>query len=91
MPKAEEIEPFLLGMYAVKSAHSGLVSAIKTGAILKMDPEDQNKSLEIKYTRNKDFTDEVASKYLENPPTPLEVFKSLKNRDTSHLRKPYIT
>ncbi len=91
LPKAEEIEPFLLGMYAVKSAHSGLVSAIETGAILKMDPEDQNKSLEIKYTRNKDFTDEVASKYLENPPTSQEVFQSLKNRDLSHLLKPYIT
>jgi hypothetical protein len=91
LPKAEEVEPFLLGMHAVKSAHSGLVNAIKTGTISSMAAENQNKSLEIKYTRSKEFTDEIASKYLENPPTPLEVFKSLKNRDTSHLRKPYIT
>lgn len=90
IPKIEEIEPFLLGMYAVKSAHNGLVSAIETGEILKMEAIDQNKTLEIRYTRNKDFTDEVASNYLEQQLTAQDVFQSLKNRDLNVLFKPYI-
>ena len=90
VPKAEEIEPFLLGMYAVKSAHDGLVSSIETGKILKMDAINQNKSLEIRYTRNKNFTDEVASEYLEKQATSQDVFQSLKNRDLSMLLNPYI-
>jgi len=90
IPSAEEVEPFLLGMYAVKSAHNGLVSAIETGEILKMEAVDQNKSREIRYTRNKDFTDEVASEYLEKQVTAQDVFQSLKNRDLSILLNPYI-
>ena len=90
VPKADRVEPFLLGMLAVKSAHNGLVSAIKAGEILKMKAVDQDKSLEIRYTRNKDFTDEVASKYLENQATSQEVFQSLKDRDLTVLLNPYI-
>ncbi len=91
IPKAREIEPFLLGMYAVKSAHNGLVSAIRTGEILKMDAVSQNKLLEIRYTRNKDFSDEVASEYLKKQATAQYVFQSLKNRDLSILLNPYIS
>jgi len=90
VPKVEEIDPFLLGMYAVKSAHDGLVRAIETGEILEMDAIDQNKSLEIRYTRNKDFTDKVASEYLERQATSQDIFRSLKNRDLSMLLNPYI-
>jgi len=90
VPKAEEIEPFVLGMQAVKSAHKGLVNALQTGEILKMEAVQQNKDLEIRYTRNKDFTDEVASKYLAEPPTAQDVFQSLKSRDLSILLNPYI-
>ncbi len=91
IPKAGEIEPFLLGMQAVKSAHNGLVNALNTGEILKMEAAQQNKALEIRYTRNKDFTDEVASKYLAEQPTAQDIFQSLKNRDLSVLLNPYIS
>ena len=90
VPEAGEIEPFFLGMYAVKSAHNGLVSAISTGEILKMEATPQDRFLEIRYTRNKDFTDEVASRYLAKQPTAQDVFQSLKNRDLSILLNPYI-
>jgi len=90
VPEVGEIEPFLLGMYAVKSAHNGLVSAIRTGEILKMEAIPQDKSLEIRYTRNKDFTDDVASSYLERQPTAQEIFQSLKNRDLSILLNPHV-
>jgi len=90
VPKAEEINPFVLGMKAVKSAHKGLINALKTGEILKMEAVQQNKDLEIRYTRNKDFTDEVVSKYLAEQPTAKDVFQSLTNRDLSILLNPYI-
>ena len=90
LPKAQEIDPFVLGMLAVKSAHEGLLSALKTGDILKMDAVPQDKSLEIRYTRNKDFDDEVASKYLENPPTPKEVFDSMEKRDLASFLHPHV-
>lgn len=90
VPNAEEKEPFLLGMYSVKVAHNGLVSAIKTGEILKMEAIIQDKALEIRYTRNKDFTDEVASRYLAKQPTAQDIFQSLSNRDLSILLNPYI-
>jgi folate-dependent phosphoribosylglycinamide formyltransferase PurN len=90
LPKEQEVDPFLLGMLAVKSAHEGVLKAFKTGEILKMDAVPQNKNLEIRYTRNKDFNDEVASDYLKNSPTKKEIYKSLKKRDLGKLLRPYI-
>lgn len=90
LPKAQEMEPFLLGMYAVKSAHYGLLSALETGEILRMDAIPQDKNLEIRYTRNRDFTDEVASSYLQHLPTKQEIYQSLINRDLGVLLHPYV-
>lgn len=90
VPKVEEIEPFLLGMKAVQSAHHGLVDAISTGGILEMEAVEQNKTFEIRYARNRDFTDEVASRYLKNQSTSQDILHSLANRDLSVLVNPYI-
>jgi len=91
LPAVDEVDPFLLGMYAVKSAHSGLVSAIESGELLKIPVVEQNKSQEIRYTRNKDFTDEVAFEYLKNMLTAQDVSYALKNRDLSILLNPYVS
>lgn len=91
VPKAEKVEPFLLGMLAVKSAHNGLMNAIKTGELSKMQAIPQDKSLEIRYTRYKDFNDEVAAKYLDHQATPQEVFEILSNRDLSILLNPHVS
>lgn len=90
VPKAQEVEAFLLGMLAVKAAHEGLIRYLKTGEIFEMEPVPQDKSLELRYTRNRDFNDEVAAKYLEKPPTPREIQEILSKRDTSILLRPYI-
>ena len=37
----------------------------------------QNKNLEIRYTKNSDFTDEIASNFLENIPSILDIASSL--------------
>ena len=58
-------DPFDLGMRAVLSAHTSLAYAIKDGSIYSYEPVKQDKSMQIRYTRNKDFTDEVALDYLD--------------------------
>ena len=64
LPKPVACDPFLLGMRAVKAAHSSLVAEIGAGTILSYPPMAQDKSDEIRYTRNSDFTDEIAQEYL---------------------------
>ncbi|QDT41821.1 Methionyl-tRNA formyltransferase [Gimesia alba] len=90
LPKPQEIAPFLLGMQAVKVAHEGLLSHLKSGTIFDFAPITQDKALELKYTRNSDFTDEVAAHYLKTAPTPAEVQQSLEARDLTRFLHPYL-
>ena len=89
-PKAEAIDPFVIGMKAVKSAHESLKEYIKTGYINKLIPVKQNKELEIRYTRNQDFTDEKAETYLNNLPNPHEIKDKMKKRNNIKFINPYI-
>ena len=90
LPKPEHINPFVLGMKAVKVAQDSLVDRIKTGEIFTYSPIKQDKSKEIKYTKNMHFNDDVAKEYLDNLFTEQEIFEKLNNRDMSLLIKPYI-
>ncbi|QDT90116.1 formyltransferase family protein [Gimesia algae] len=90
LPKPQESEPFQLGMLAVKAAHEGLISHLKTGSIFEFTPVIQDKSLEMKYTRNSDFTDEIAADYLKTAPTPAEVLQALEARDLNQFLYPYL-
>ncbi len=81
VPPAQKVDPFELGMLSVKAAHQGLVEKISSGEILDLKPMIQDKSQEIRYTRNRDFTDEVASNYLKESLSQDEIFKSMKSRD----------
>ena len=51
-------------MRSVAVAHKGLVEAITYGEIFSMLKVNQDKTLEIRYTKNADFTDSVASEFL---------------------------
>lgn len=90
LPKAEYINPFLLGMKAVKVAQDSLIENIQTNKIFKYEPVKQDKSKEIRYTKNIDFNDNVAINYLNNLYTETQIFKKIKNRNNSLLIKPYI-
>ena len=83
-------EPFRFGMKAVKAAHRGLVENIKNGNIDRITPVPQNKSLEIKYTKKADFTDEVAQDYLNHLPSPEKIAEKINQRDLSKFLNPYI-
>jgi hypothetical protein len=80
LPRAEEVDAFALGMQAVKAAQLGLCERIADGSIFDLEPIEQDKSREIRYTRNADFTDAVAREYLDRLPTPQQIKDSLQRR-----------
>jgi len=71
--------PFELGMIAVKSAHIGLTRSLENGALKNFPVVIQDKSLELKYTRNSDFDDNVALEYLNDLPTSFEIHEAYSN------------
>ena len=90
LPKADEYEAFDLGMEAVKVAHESLIHMITSEKIKKIKPIKQDELLEIRYTRNADFTDDIARNYLRSLPTPKKIADKLKKRDLNKFLNPYI-
>ncbi|MDR1483028.1 MAG: hypothetical protein LBI74_10415 [Synergistaceae bacterium] len=89
LPKVDTYEPFDVGMHAVKSAIESLITRIKDGKIFGFLPVPQDKSLEIRYTKNKDFDDDVALDFMNNPPSSNDIRVALNNRDMSKYIQPY--
>jgi folate-dependent phosphoribosylglycinamide formyltransferase PurN len=90
LPAAQEVEGFALGMQAVKAAQVGLCARIADGSIFNLVPIEQDKSREIRYTRNGDFTDELAKQYLERLPASYEIHQALQRRQLSDFVRPFI-
>ncbi len=74
LPKPQKMNCFDLGMESVRVAHNSLVERIANGEVFKIKGEKQDKSHEIKYARNSDFTDSVALDYLNNQMDENEVY-----------------
>lgn len=91
IPKSDEVSPFVLGMRAVRAAHMSIVRKISSGELFRLEPKPQDKSLEIRYTRNADFTDEVAQEYLNRLPSSQTVQMALEARDLNTLIRPAIS
>jgi hypothetical protein len=70
--------PFLFSMEAVKSAHIGIIEAIKNQKLEWLKPVKQDRSKELRYSKNCDFTDQIAQEYLENQITGVEIKEGLK-------------
>jgi len=90
LPDAAAVEPFELGMLAVKAAHKGLVAALSNGSIHEMKGIIQDRSYEIRYTKSVDFTDSIANEYMTRMPTSHEIKNSLSKRDLSLFCQPFI-
>ena len=85
IPKYQDNDSlFDFSMRAVKVAHDSLVERIKTKEIHSIKAVKQKKELEIRYTKNIDFTDEVAKEFLKK-----ERSFSLKNINYPKLLNPY--
>ena len=65
VPEFNNEDPFAYTMKAVKQAQEDLVFFIKNLKQLDSKPVNQNKGLQIRYTRNSDFTDKVAREFLD--------------------------
>ncbi len=87
-PNPASVDPFVYGMLSVKAAHKALVGKIVSREIFDMTSIKQDKSKEIRYSRYKDFNDEVAAEYLQNRMTPEELLSTLKNRDQKLFLRP---
>lgn len=85
-----EPNPFDFTMKAVKAAHVGLIEFIKRDNLEELNKVKQDKSLEISYTKNSDFNDEVASDFMEEG-ISYEIFKNkVEERDFSKLLNPVL-
>lgn len=90
-PAVVTTDPFLFGMKAVEAAQESLAARISTREIFDMPKVQQDRSREIRYTRNRDFTDVVASEYLDRLPDSIGLATRLKNapeRDFLRLYQP---
>jgi hypothetical protein len=90
LPGVEAVDPFRLGMKAVRIAHEAFLRFLSDGTLAKFEPVVQDKRLEIRYTRGVDFTNAVAQEYLERLPTPEQIKAALEVRDLSKFIRPYV-
>lgn len=82
--------PFDFTMRTVKSAHKSLVSRIADKSIFSFKPIAQDRSQEIRYTKNIDFSDAVARDFLGRKLSIDEIEEGLsRNKCSSELYNPY--
>ncbi len=88
-PDAVDDDPFVYGMLAVRAAHRGLCRRIADGSLLNLPPHVQDRSLQMRYTRNGDFTDDVAAAYLDRPIDPARFREAVRSRDAARFLNPF--
>ncbi len=64
IPTFDNNSPFVFTMKAVEAAQESLVARIDNEEIFNIIPEYQDENSELRYTRNADFTDDVAREFL---------------------------
>lgn len=90
LPGPEKMDAFELGMKAVKAAHESIVERLASGELFRLRPAPQTSGNLLRYSKNADFTDEIAGKYLEKTPEPEWIQERLLRRDLSLFQNPYI-
>lgn len=89
-PASEEVDAFTLGMKSVAAAQNALVQEISHGTLFDHVPAIQDRSLEYRYARRADFTDEVAEQYMNRVLDPESIKEALDQRDTAQFLRPII-
>ena len=90
LPPAIPVSAFDLGMKAVFAAQQGLRQHVVEGTLAGLSAERQDRTLERRYTRRNEFTDETARVYLDSMMSENEILKHLASRDLSLFKDPYI-
>ena len=88
-PPATPVDPFELGMLAVRAGHESLATRLADGSLWDFEPVQQDRTRELRYTRNADFDDDVASEYLGRLLDPDLIGQRLAARDMSQFVKPF--
>ena len=89
-PSPRPTEPFELGMRAVEAAHVGFVERLVDGSLWDIEPVAQDRTLELRYTRNADFTDAIAAEYLGRLLPPDEIGLRLAARRLEDFLDPFV-
>lgn len=90
LPKSQAVDSMHLGMLAVESALDSLVQKIADRSIFTLEPMPQDTSQQIRYTRNREFTEDVAAEYLARLPNGDAVFESLNKRALERFVRPVV-
>jgi hypothetical protein len=90
LPRPQVVDPFLLGMISVDVSQNAVVHHIKNGTLYDLPPVPQDRSQELRYTKNIEFTDDVAQRYLGLRPSPDDVKAILDKRDLSKFINPFV-
>jgi len=90
IPKPQETDPFPLGMQAVKAAFECLQTHLRDGSLFKTEPIEQIADSCIRYTRNADFTSEIAETYLTRNLKGADIMKMFENKRELEFIRPYI-
>lgn len=89
LPKFEGETPFEFTMKSVATAQNSLVARIASGEIFQMEAHDQDKTKELKYTRNADFNDEIAAEYLSRNEGADTLESALRTAEYPELVNPF--
>jgi hypothetical protein len=89
LPTLEDEDPFLFTMKAVEAAQLSLIDRIKSRELFQMKTVPQEKTLELRYTRNADFTDDIAAKFLSMGHDNAWLRETLKMSQKYALLSPY--
>ncbi len=85
----ECLTPFEYTMRAVISAHISLVRHIEDGDIFGLQAVQQNKSLELRYSKHADFTDDVALEFLNRNLSNAGLGDLLRQKQSFELLQPF--
>jgi methionyl-tRNA formyltransferase len=90
LPAAQAIDPFVYGMRAVEAAHAALIRHIRRGTLLDLQPIEQDRSKQMRYTRNADFSDGIAEEYLSRLPSAAQLAEAIQSRDLTRFLRPEV-
>lgn len=89
-PRPQEVDGFQLGMEAVKVAQQAVCELITTDTLYDGEPVAQDREKQVRYSRGSDFTDEIASEYLQNEPKPASIIDQMASRDVDSFVRPIV-
>lgn len=85
-PRFRGQDPFLFTMQAVEDVQSLIAQRLVEGTLSTNVPAGQDKSLELRYSRNQDFTDEIAAEFLERKMSEDDIRRMMDSNLPADLR-----